>query len=87
MTMPAWVQGILERFDSKTEPHNEVDIAQALSEERAQHGDLSEEDWKYFGRAFGFLFHGRAAMGASAWGTYFAPNGGVDSGRDNGSQS
>jgi lysyl-tRNA synthetase class 1 len=73
MTIPAWVQEILDRFDTKTESHNEVDIAQALSDERAQHGDLSEEDWKVFlAEHSAFLFMG-SREGASAWGTYFAP--------------
>jgi hypothetical protein len=35
---PQWVQVVLDRFDSKTEPHNEVEIAQELANERALHG-------------------------------------------------
>ena len=67
MTIPAWVQEILDRFDSKTEPHNEVDIAQALSDERAQHGDLSEEDWKVFVAEHSAFFFMGSREGASVW--------------------
>jgi lysyl-tRNA synthetase class 1 len=73
MTLPAWVQGILASFDSKTEPHNEVDIAQALSGERAQHGDLSEEDWRVFLAEHSVFFFAKSRMGPSVWGTYFTP--------------
>lgn len=73
MTIPQWVQVVLDRFDSKTEPHNEVEIAQELANERALHGDLSEEDWKVFLAEHSAFFFMESREGASAWGTYFAP--------------
>ena len=73
MTIPSWVQEILARFDSKTEPHNEVDIAQALSDERAKLGDLSVEDWNVFLAEHSVFFFAKSLVGLSVWGTYFAP--------------
>jgi hypothetical protein len=73
VTIPQWVQVVLDRFDSKTEPHNEVEIAQELANERALHGDLSEEDWKVFLAEHSAFFFMESREGAGAWGTYFAP--------------
>jgi hypothetical protein len=73
MTTPKWVQAILERFDSKTEPHDGVDIAQALSGERAKQGDLSAEEWKAFLSECSVFFFMEGHEGTGAWGTYFAP--------------
>jgi lysyl-tRNA synthetase class 1 len=73
MIIPSWVLDVLERFDSKTEPHNEVDIAQALIDERKKHGDLSEEDWKVFLAEHSVFFFTKSRVGLSVWGTYFAP--------------
>ncbi|MEO6807298.1 MAG: DUF4209 domain-containing protein [Edaphobacter sp.] len=73
MTTPQWVQAILGRFDSKTESHNGVDIAQALSNERAKHGDLSAEEWKPFLSEHSVFFFMESREGTSVWGTYFAP--------------
>jgi polyhydroxyalkanoate synthesis regulator phasin len=73
MVIPPWIQEVLERFDSKTEPHNEVDIAQSLSGERAKHGHLSTEEWKAFLSEHSVFFFMESREGTSAWGTYFAP--------------
>lgn len=73
MTIPSWVQDILERFDSKTEPHSALDIAQALSNKRAKLGDLSEEEWKVFLAEYSAFYFIKSLEGISAWGTYFAP--------------
>jgi hypothetical protein len=70
---PQWVQVVLDRFDSKTEPQNEVEIAQELANERALHGNLSEEDWKAFLAEHSAFFFVESREGAGAWGTYFAP--------------
>jgi lysyl-tRNA synthetase class 1 len=73
MIIPSWVLEVLERFDSKTEPHNEVDIAQALIDERKKHGDLSEEDCKVLLAEHSVFFFTKSRVGLSVWGTYFAP--------------
>jgi hypothetical protein len=73
MTTASWLQQLLEHFDERTDPHNEIDIAQALSDERAKHGDLSEEDWKTFLAEHSAFFFRGSREGLSTWGTYFAP--------------
>jgi hypothetical protein len=43
---PAWIDAVLATYDQKTEPHNEVQIADALGSARKGLGDLSDEDFK-----------------------------------------
>jgi Domain of unknown function (DUF4209) len=73
MIVPSWIQQVLELFDTKTEPHNEIELAQALSTEQAQHGDLGDEDLKAFLAEYSVFFFMESREGMSVWGTYFAP--------------
>lgn len=57
----------------KQNPTLELIIAQALSGERAKHGDLSAEEWKPFLSERSVFFFMESGEGTSAWGTYFAP--------------
>ena len=73
MNVPSWIQDILDRFNAKTEPHSELEIADTLSKERSKHGDLSEEDWKGYIAEYSVFFFGEGGDGESIWGTYFRP--------------
>jgi hypothetical protein len=60
-------------FENKTEPLNEVQIADALRLARKDQGDLSDEDWKgYLAEHSAFFFMERPKED-SLWKTYFAP--------------
>jgi hypothetical protein len=73
MVVPQWVRQVIDRYDAKTEPHNEVTVADALRSERNQQGNLSDQDWKGFLAEHSvFLFRDTKGDG-STWGTYFAP--------------
>ncbi len=73
MNVPSWVQVILDGFNEKTDAHSELEIAESLSNERAKHGDLSEEDWKAYISEYSVFFFGEGGDGESVWGTYFRP--------------
>ncbi len=73
MNVPSWVQVILDNFNGKTDAHSELEIAESLSNERAKHGDLSEEDWKGYIAEYSVFFFGEGGDGESVWGTYFRP--------------
>ncbi len=73
MNVPSWVQVILDSFNEKTDAHSELEIAESLSNERAKHGDLSEEDWKAYISEYSVFFFGEGGDGESVWGTYFRP--------------
>ncbi len=73
MEIPSWAKQVVDRFDAKTEPHSEIEIAEALSNERAAHGDLSDEDWKGFLAENSAFYFREIREGVSIWGTYFAP--------------
>ena len=73
MKVPSWVQGIVDQFNAKTEPHSELEIAESLSNERSKHGDLSEEDWKGYIAEYSVFFFGEGGEEESVWGTYFRP--------------
>lgn len=73
MNVPSWVQEIVDRFNAKTEPYSELEIAESLSNERPKHGDLSEEDWKGYIAEYSVFFFGEGDDGESVWGTYFRP--------------
>ncbi|MGH9688208.1 MAG: DUF4209 domain-containing protein [Candidatus Acidiferrales bacterium] len=73
MKVPTWARDVLTRFDGWTDPHQEVEIAEALSAVRNSQADLSDEDWKGFvAEHSAFLFRGKRGKD-SVWGTYFAP--------------
>lgn len=73
MKTPAWVQQILTEFESRTGPHNEVQVSDALRRASDSHQDMSEADFKgYHAEWAAFLFRGRAKED-SVWGTYFSP--------------
>ena len=46
MKLPVWIEEILAVYDERSTPHNEVEIAEAISSARKSKGDLSEEDFK-----------------------------------------
>jgi Domain of unknown function (DUF4209) len=74
MNIPDWVQQILTDFESRTEPHNEVQISDALRLASNAHQDMSEADFKgYHAEWAAFLFLGHAKEEDSVWGTYFVP--------------
>jgi lysyl-tRNA synthetase, class I len=73
MTVPSWVQEVLTSYDSKTEAHSELDVAAALSSERAKHGDLSEQEWMPYIAEHSVFYFGEGREGESVWGTYFRP--------------
>jgi Domain of unknown function (DUF4209) len=71
--IPEWVQEVLSGFENRTEPHQEVEIAEALQAARKLQGDQSDEDWKGFIAEWSaFLFNGMQGR-ESVWGTYFSP--------------
>lgn len=61
------------RFNVKTEPHSELEIAEALSNERSKHGDLTKDDWNAYIAEYNAFFFGEGSDGESVWGTYFRP--------------
>jgi hypothetical protein len=72
MNTPTWVQQILTEFESRTEPHNEVQIPDALRRASDSHQDMSEADFKgYHTEWAAFLFRGRAKED-SVRGTHFS---------------
>jgi hypothetical protein len=73
MTIADWVQNVLSGFEDRVEPHNEVQIADALDAARRGRGDLGDEEWKgYVTERSAFLFMERPDED-SLWNTYFAP--------------
>ncbi len=73
MKIPDWVQSVISRFELRTEPFMEVEVADALRAAWSGQGDQGDEDWKGFlseWSAFLFL-EGRGRE--NVWGTYFAP--------------
>jgi hypothetical protein len=73
MKVPSWIQEIVDRFNAKTEPHSELEIAESLTNERSKHGEPSEEDWKGYIAEYSVFFFGEGGDGESVWGTYFRP--------------
>ncbi|MGA9885225.1 MAG: DUF4209 domain-containing protein [Candidatus Acidiferrales bacterium] len=73
MKVPAWAREVLIRFDGRTEPHQEVEIAEALSAVRRTQGDLNEEDWKGFLAEWSAFMFSEKRQKDGAWGTYFTP--------------
>lgn len=73
MKIPEWVQSVLSFFENRTEPFQEVEIADALVAVRKGQGDLSDQDCKSFIAEWSaFLFMERRGKD-SVWGTCFAP--------------
>jgi hypothetical protein len=70
---PAWIDAVLATYDQKTEPHNEVQIADALGSARKGLGDLSDEDVKAILAEHSAFFFIENVKEKSVWGTYFAP--------------
>lgn len=73
MKIPAWVQDLLSRFEKRTAPFQEVEIAEALGSIRKGHGDLSDEDFKGFVAEWSAFLFGERRGKDSVWGTYFSP--------------
>jgi Domain of unknown function (DUF4209) len=73
VTIPDWVQEVLSRFDNRTEPHQEVEIAESLQAARKVQGDQSDEDWKGFIAEWSAFLFGERRSKDSVWGTYFSP--------------
>jgi hypothetical protein len=71
--LPAWIEEILVAYDEKTTPHNEVEIAEAISTARKSKGDLSEEDFKVLLAEHSAFFFIDSHGESSRWGSYFAP--------------
>ncbi len=73
MKLPAWTEEILAAYDEKTTPHNEVEIAEAISAARKSKGDLSEEDFKALLAERSAFFFIESHGDSSRWGSYFEP--------------
>ena len=73
MEIPDWIDNVLSSFEKRTTPHQEVEIADALSAARKSQGDLNDEDWKAFLAEHSACFFIERRKGDSVWGTYFAP--------------
>jgi hypothetical protein len=71
--LPAWIVETLAAYDEKTTPHNEVEIAEAISTARNSKGDLSEEDFKALLAEHSAFFFIDSHGESSRWGSYFAP--------------
>lgn len=73
MTIPDWVQEILDRWESKAEPYFELQIAEDLRKAQDAHAEMSDEDSKgYYAEWAAFLFsdiQNRKSM----WNTHFGP--------------
>ena len=73
MKVPKFVRDLLEHYEGKTEPFNEVEVYDALGNARKSCPDLTEEEFRGFrAEASAFFFHERRHRD-SVWGTYFAP--------------
>lgn len=73
MKLPVWIEEVLVAYDEKTTPHNEVEIAEAISTARKSKGDLSEEDFKALLAEHSAFFFIDSHGESSRWGSYFAP--------------
>ena len=73
MKLPAWIEEVLVAYGEKTTPHNEVEIAEAISTARKSQGDLSEEDFKALLAEHSAFFFIDSRGESSRWGSYFAP--------------
>ena len=73
MIVPSWVQEVLDQLRLQDRAHSELDVAAALSSERAKHGDLSEQDWMPYIAEHSVFYFGEGREGESVWGTYFRP--------------
>jgi hypothetical protein len=72
LKLPAWIEGILAVYDERSTPHNEVEIAEAISTARKSKGDLSEEDFKALLAEHSAIFFIESQRESSRWGSYFA---------------
>ena len=73
MNIPDWVQAILGGFEDSSEPHDEVQIADALRHAANNYQEMPPEDFKgYHAEWAAFLFIEKPKLD-SVWGTYFAP--------------
>ena len=71
--IPEWVANVLASYETRTDPHNEVQIADLLDSNRRTQGDLDDEAWRgYLAERSAFLFADRSEED-SVWETYFAP--------------
>jgi hypothetical protein len=75
LRIPDWVQAVLKCFEGRTEPYNEVQIADALGLARKNQGDLNDQDWRGFLAERSAFFFTERPNEDSIWGTYFAPMG------------
>jgi hypothetical protein len=74
MRIPDWVRDILLVFESRTEPFQELEIADALRSARNSQGDLDGDDWKGFIAEWSAFLFGDRRKQDSVWSTYFAPS-------------
>jgi hypothetical protein len=74
MKIPDWIKAALTPFETKKDPHGELEIYEAIRNAKKQHGDVpDDEEWNCFlaeSSAFGFLTRRGEP---SVWGTYFGP--------------
>jgi hypothetical protein len=64
---------VLSRFEGKTEPFQEAEIADALRTARSGQGDIGDEDWKGFIAEWAAFLFGERRRKDGVWGTYFIP--------------
>ena len=73
LRIPGWVQAVLSDYENRVEPHNEVQLSDALRQAARAHDDMPPEDLKgYHSEWAAFLFMERPRRD-SLWGTFFAP--------------
>jgi len=73
LRIPDWAQEVLSSFETRAEPHNEVQISDALRQAARSHEDMPPEDFKgYHSEWAAFLFMEQPRKDG-LWGTFFAP--------------
>src|ERR1051326_8229350 len=76
MNIPDWLQQVLSDYDSRTKPHDETEISEAIRSARKTRGEITDdEEWKTFITEFSAFYFIERPNGDSVWNTYFAPMG------------
>ena len=83
LRIPDWVQAVLSSYENKVDPHNEVQLSDALRQAACSHEDMPPEDFKGYHWS-GLPFCSGRAGSDSLWGTFFAPM--MTATRDDGTQ-
>ncbi|MCK4342030.1 MAG: DUF4209 domain-containing protein [Phycisphaerae bacterium] len=74
ITVPAFLQKILDEYDARDEDFHEYELSVALEKTAQAHKPLSEGHWRgYMAARWAFFFNHSQPGEASEWGTYFGP--------------